>query len=538
MRVIGLEELDQPFFARESTKDYIGRLSRCCDDLVVYTGAGVSIDRTGLSWSDLVAKLLTTHVGFAAGLESDLVGALEPFRAASIVSESLRAGLDAPDPSDDPGIRIAGSVRELVYKQGGSLHGQTSLALADLAIEALCSDRLFRVMTTNYDEYLVGDFNSQVEFWSSLLANRQDEVDGDTSEDLASRLAILNDLAESEAPVEFLHGRLPRDGAIQQDSLPVLSEADYLASSEEIFETLGDAFLRSNVLILGASVTDPPLVRALLKSRDTAEKKGLQRFAVLPRSDIGAEVPSSDSHKLLRAWQLRLSHLGVQGVFVDLLSQVAQLLREVAVGISEPNYGKSESRHGRRLQQWWTSWEKGKAGSDGFEVRQQADHEELVEALPVISNQLEADHEQLKVEVWLRWRPDKGNRELRLWASSFSRFTNPDQARTVSLAPSLLPPGSPTNSALEAFKLGRPYHMEDDSARWKSYLSAPIQISDDEVNLVVGSVVIASMKAASESHLGENVARARQAKALTIAQGAAEHIAIGSETAIAKSTEG
>lgn len=117
-----------------------------------------------------------------------------------------------------------------------------------------------------------------------------------------------------------------------------------------------------------------------------------------PRSDVGAGPESTSSTELLRLWQHRLA-LGVQGVFVDSHSQVAQFLRElhVATFTGTTNYAQSSNRHGARLRGWWANWSEGL--EENFESRQAGDHELLLAALPEIKQMLDSGNERIKIEI-------------------------------------------------------------------------------------------------------------------------------------------
>lgn len=500
MRQLTPEELTKPFFARDSTKDYIEAVA-AAEDLTVYLGAGASVDRTGRTWRQLMVDLLVKSCDLNEESIQAIAKVLDPMSLASIVAEFARESSSQPE-------TLAGNVRDLLYQQGGDLKGQALVALSDVALELSLRGKAVRLLTTNYDEYLTKDFTSQVEFWrTSYEAKRRFE-----------EVQALDGLAGSP-PITYLHGLVPERGEIVE--APVLSELQYKDSLKKTHSALTAALTSQTTVMVGASVTDPPLVRALLNTKGEAATKHRMRFALLPRSDVGAMADDERSLQVLSLWQQRLAHLGVQGIFVDSFSQVGQFLREVhtALAFNIDDYARSRMTHGARLDRWWSAWSDDLAAA--FDDRQEMAHHMLRGLLVEVCEELEATNERIKIEIWPRWHPGSArqDRALRLWASSYSRFTDYELTRSASLAE----PGQSDYVAVRAFKEGRPIHVADtDANRWRSYLAAPVYLSE-EVNLAVGSIVIASMARPEHSQLAHRK-KALHAKALNVAQRRAQTI--------------
>jgi len=498
MRNLSHDDLLKPFFLRPATLQFINSIS---DEqaLLLHLGAGASADRTGLTWASLVEELLTDN-GLSPDVAAIVVDRLNPMSAASALSESILNGGRTPQ-------QIAQRIQSLLYTGGGRLKGQTMTAIADLAIEFMTANRSFEITTTNFDEFVAIDFKDQLAFWRSALATKPDQAEK------LRRLKRIEKKGKNGLRVSFLHGRINESGHVAD--LPVLSERDYHNARTKTLRTLTRRLKKMSLLTVGASLSDPPLVASLLATRDEAEEKGLKRYAIIPRADVRAESATDTSVAILGMVQHRLTHLGVQGVFVDHHSQVGQFVREVNIATATSDYVNSKSVHGSRLEAWWHAW-RDDMSHEVMQSRQSDDHRELVEALVDIESVLGSPGDRLKIEVWLRWMPP-GKRELRLWASSFSRFSDHELSRASSIP---LDESGPSGIAAKAFHAGRPIHEEASKAdtRWKTYLAAPILISGlEESNLAVGTVIVASMRKRGESCLDPDNA-GLHARALLVLQ--------------------
>lgn len=495
MHQVNVGELARPFFARESTKRFISRLGST-ESLAIYLGAGASIDRTGRTWKQLLVDLLKVATSHDEQPLANIANVLDPMSLASIAAESYKPQ------AEDPSSKMCNDVKQLLYEHGGMLRGRALTALSDVAIELARRGQPTTILTTNFDDYLYQDFEEQVSFWSDALSGGAETGAGESVRDAAERTEIVP-----------LHG-LVRQREEAEGGL-VLSEEDYVKTAETTRQRIATAINDRSLLTLGASLTDPPLVRALLDTKQKAQEDGRVRYALLPRSDVSALAPNSTSVSTLNLWQSRLSHLGVQGIFVDSFSQMGQFLREmhIALHLDTGDYPNSPMEHGRRLSSWWESWWSGMP--DKYEERQGRDHGRLCQLLEDVRGELGVEDEGLKIEVWLRWQPGNSTtgRALRLWASSYSRFTEPELTRSGGLADLT----DTRYVAVRAFREGRPIcDTDDQSRRWKAYLAAPIELAGD-VNLVVGSVVVSSMDGADTGALSEKN-RAMHARVLQVAR--------------------
>jgi hypothetical protein len=323
------------------------------------------------------------------------------------------------------------------------------------------------------------------------------------------------DRDESKRPVvTYLHGRIPENTRVKD--FPVISERDYVACRDKTLSALTAAFSKNNVLLVGSGLKDAPLLEALLKTRDDARRLGLTRVAVLPRADLGAIGAGRDTELVLESVDNRLDHFGVRGVYVDHFSEIAQFLMEirVATGITAVRpYVGSELDHSERLESWWRRWYRTAAAPADYAARQAGHHDALKQAVEDIRARLESDDEQLKLELWIRWKPGESPPALRLWASSYARFTSWEMAHDARLEV------DSQYWSVRAFSAGRAYYSPAQhpylANRWKSFIAIPIW-GGEGVDLVVGIAVLASMQPPAVSSLREGL-RGTHAESLVVA---------------------
>jgi hypothetical protein len=97
-----------PFFSSPDTYRLIERVADQ-RSLVIYAGAGVTIDRTGLSWPALVEKLLKKHKTNIRVREA-IMATNTPLRAGSIVSQLY------VNRSDDWRAELGNDIRGMLYE--------------------------------------------------------------------------------------------------------------------------------------------------------------------------------------------------------------------------------------------------------------------------------------------------------------------------------------------------------------------------------------------------------------------------------------
>lgn len=221
-------QLGTAWFHRQQVRTSICELGSR-DPLLIYAGAGVSIDRTGLNWSDFVVHLLSQR-GYSTEMAKGLVHDLGPTGAASGAYE-----LFADEYGDDTKAQITNELR-LLLRQREFMGGHASRAIATLCIRAARQGKGICVATTNYDEYLISDAQSE----AANMASAGAPVAGLRIENLLASGSGQTELAApangsaSMVTITYLHGYVPDLAGVE--AFPVVSEEDYLDARSETGE--------------------------------------------------------------------------------------------------------------------------------------------------------------------------------------------------------------------------------------------------------------------------------------------------------------
>ncbi len=396
----------QPFFDNPDTHARIEELASL-GDVTVYAGAGASIDRIGLDWGGLINGLLASYVRHE-NVRRRLLARYGPLQTASIAHEYFRE--EFGDLAND---KMRDQLRVLLYTGRGWSGGKLTDNLARYLVSE-SNGSIRRIVTTNFDDYI--ERSLQLPAKAENRAFRR-----------VLMPARISDETSSDATCAYLHGYVPdyarpEDERGTDESDPVLSEDDYLRSALNSRPYLEDAFRQTNVIIVGSSMQDPPLLNALLNSRGKMKRYAIFPLQQWPYSD------ESERDELTNHLEMRLQHFGVEPIFTDFFGQVSQLFQEVVIcargGRGSYESGTSTRRYGKRLTNWWETW----IARDDIVALQASHHETLAAALVRLRDNVlksRATKEPLKIEVWLRAEPYH-RRCLRLWASSVGTW--PDVA--------------------------------------------------------------------------------------------------------------
>jgi hypothetical protein len=473
---------DGPYFERENTLDLIESLASQ-QSLVIYAGAGVSIDRTNITWPQLIERLMVKHI--PDGEVRQRLVSDSPLQSASILKQMYITMYGTSDKVDQ---HIGNDVHSVLYSDPERELRRAGIARAivRLVVELKRLGKPFYLVTTNYDDYIQQELTRLKAkrgttslvlrtCWPKLSAVRPDVV--------KSALAVLG-----KDRIVHLHGCIPE---FDNERTPVtLSEVDYATRYPLSSAVLGRLFEDHPVLILGSSLTDPPLINALADSKNSAAKKGLPRVAVVPIQ--GFSLPGGVSDEVRNAIREnvrdRMEHFDVEVTFPDLYSQVAQFVTEVQVANchgAQP-YRELPVRYGRRLDEWWATWSASRSAD--WAGANQRDHLLLRECVQNLSDKQKLHDPSVEIEIWLRWKPGHDSRQLRLWASSKAAWPEID-ARTAAII------ANSRYISVKTFTNGRiDHHPLNESAghRRRRYLSVPIKLGEsDGLDLPVGVISLA-----------------------------------------------
>ena len=152
------------FFNQYDTLAAVKRLADS-ENLAIFCGAGLTIDRTGQSWGALVSRLLTDRGKIPPGDVSDqdaqnVCAILEPLHVASVVSHYLRENAD-----DDGKMESAlhTSLQSHLYPLSDWAAGRLVDNVIRLAIARARKHLAITLITTNYDTSLEEQFRNQRE---------------------------------------------------------------------------------------------------------------------------------------------------------------------------------------------------------------------------------------------------------------------------------------------------------------------------------------------------------------------------------------
>jgi hypothetical protein len=497
----------ESFLHAAQTKAFIEEIANS-SSLVIFAGAGISIDRTGLTWAKLLEELLD-EVGLGkdelAGMKQS-TASLNPLQHASVVrSVYVSKG-------EDWRRYLSAALRKSLYTRFYWRGGRYTDSIARLARNLIETDRSVAVVTTNYELFI------ERAFQDATLSSKTDSVraitkslelgeanaDEETPETV--ELGDASPIGGKEVSVIHVHGVVSDvDRPDRKAGSVVLGEIDYYQSESKVAELLIELFQNSNVLVLGSGLDDPPLLRALSGTLKKAEEKGLKRWVLLSKSGLlrDKEINELNFETRTLALEKRLEQFGLVGIYPDFYAQAHQFVREVAQEVTNSTkaitYSSSDAgyTYGKRLLSWWVAWysslsdqrPEGTTAQEQRTVTQHQHHAMLLSRLPEVRRALECTGlENLKLELWVRWQPDQ-SRRIALWASSSGTWADEKTMRyaEVSATSNLAAMRSLTSGGVEITEV-------ENSDRWLKYVAAPVELrnDDNEKSVIVGVVTVAT----------------------------------------------
>jgi SIR2-like domain len=504
----------QPFFQQPDTQRVIQRIAASLD-LVIFVGAGVTVDQTGITLQGLVTALLERKSGSA---RKEIILKTQATESAA----SIAAELYVTNHGAQWKEQLANDLRSNLYEKDTWEAGPLAMNLVRLAGNIAQRGGRVRFVTTNYDTHL----EEMIFAYNDSIRDRPDDQ-------MSSRILLIDkEFARTgsgsgkgrgdqpkEIEITYLHGRIDRKRG--SDGGLVLREADYFATAADKVDARLVELLtqteQSVTLIVGSGLTDTPLLRALAKTaraggpRDVNEQK---RFAVYPlQSKDTSALDELMIDELKRAMELRMRQFDTKLIIPNFYFQVAQFLEELitcsALG-STPSVRPamryvgdgSQIRYDARLLDWWTKWSSRRLRriSEAQNVAQPA----LQNVVEKLSETYSFYDECIRLELWVRWDPAQAARELRLWALSTGTQLDIRALRAAKLD------GSSHYASVRAFCGGRPT-LEDrfrregilpsSSDKWMTVLAVPVSYDHEYGLLPVGVVTLMSQTELSNSRL-------------------------------------
>ncbi|MGW9267721.1 MULTISPECIES: SIR2 family protein [unclassified Microbacterium] len=365
-----------------------------------------------------------------------------------------------------------------------------------LAVFRSLRDRQTTIFTTNYDDYIEQRYRETRESIETLTEVGVPglRVTGLGREDPIYEIEPLRlerDASGAYITLVYLHGRVPSAGPV---SWPiVLDENSYAATATAVGASLVRGFETHPLsLIVGSSLQDLPLVRALSSTRGSGE-----RLAVLTKGSHASDLTADGDSLSLDLLRDRAAELAVTPILADFHGQVAQLTGEMTLRTAFRKGRTDEPlswSYMERLDGWWQEWSANYGQDDLLPERLQDALQGILPLFDIAPNTdpLQTEVERYRLEIWVRAFPLAPERQLVRWASSDGRTLDGAKGKCGHLGTqSYLAP-------VRAFVEGRAgtYDVADlekgresiDRYTSKSFLAVPIRARD----CVVGVLTLAS----------------------------------------------
>ncbi len=470
---------DVSFMDDELTKRSIRSIGSS-EDVLLFVGAGASMDQGFPGWSALVARLLHKRLTDTYGLEDEdakftanyVLDQVFQIPAASIV-DALYLNKHNGDHAKAIRARNHDLALEL-YKEEPQLPKNSTLC--EKVLMAACylrmSAKRVAIATTNYDDLL--------EVTAEAIPFIQNVLDQNGLEFRPYWDQPPTKVPDNVIPILHVHGYMPRKD-IPPNPAIVFSEQDYINwDVTNAFRTeLIRRFSTSSVLSIGSSLRDQNIATALSLGYSADHEK----WALAPLRHDSSKSPRPSSENWARITELislRTTELHLKVIQPDLYGQVYQFLHELA---SYAALGETYVEYGDRVDQWLGIWESEHSSQEqrlAFSMKSRKVASSLSRRLGGV------DH--AKMEVWIR--TPRPQRQLRLWSSSQSLRLEGDGHR---------PLGVPIDAqdrhpAVRCFAersavTGQMKYLDDQ--RWTHFIAVPITVASDEVTqMPVGVAVL------------------------------------------------
>ena len=328
--------------------------------IVIYCGAGVTADRTGVGWLGLINRVADKLMECS---DSRLIKNLETCfdnnkddEKAQLARKAVKDYLNDEDvplevkatmvealAKNENNINIENNdaiqkvFAEALYRDSGWHRGRTLQKLVDFIVISACMGKSISIITTNYDTYIERAIWERLESLKGL--NLSEDSESKKSLPKWSRVEykevpkvlFQGDKEGSSIEVNYIHGSITENGGLR-GSL-VFSERNYADGHDRTVKKLIKWFEKGPTIIVGASLNDVPLVRSLLefkrtiKERDEGSHAGI--YAILRRIAIDSE-DISDQFQLSRAEVLGIkllmfdSYNDIPDIFSNLIALCAQ----------------------------------------------------------------------------------------------------------------------------------------------------------------------------------------------------------------------
>lgn len=515
--------------------------------IVIYCGAGVTADRTGVGWLGLINRVADKLMECS---DSRLIKNLEtcsafddckddkkPQSARKAVKEYLNDE-DVPlevkatmvealakNENNENNDAIRKVFAEALYRDSGWHRGRTLQKLVDFIVISACMGKSISIITTNYDTYIERAIRERLEFLDDPNLSEDSEskkplpklswvaykrVNSEPNDEVReveeSKVLFEGDKEGSSIEVNYIHGSITENGDLR-GSL-VFSERNYADGHDRTVKKLIKWFEKGPTIIVGASLNDVPLVRSLLEFKRTIKERGEGShagiYAILRRIAIDSE-DISDQFQLSRAEVLGIKLLMFDS-YNDIPDIFSNLIALCAQGID--GYGGKLPCE-LALEDWigQTAKFSRKISEYGYEMSSIVIDE--------IFKKLIGEEEKIKIEFWFVGYAEGSSDEkvLRVWTNSVGpTFTTGlrreegilrDNEKKVASVKAYCS-GIPEIISIDELNVGIDEKKNRDASagRWKTFLAVPLSVPSKKYNvdIVVGVVTLASTYKMSDSN--------------------------------------
>ena len=529
--------------------------------IVIYCGAGVTADRTGVGWLGLINRVADKLMECS---DSRLIKNLETCSASDDCEDDKKPQLarkavkeylndeDVPlevkatmvealakNENNENNDAIRKVFAEALYRDSGWHRGRTLQKLVDFIVISACMGKSISIITTNYDTYIERAIRERLEFLDDPNLSEDSELefldDPNLSEDSESKkplpklswvaykrvnsepndevreveeskVLFEDDKEGSSIEVNYIHGSITENGDLR-GSL-VFSERNYADGHDRTVKKLIKWFEKGPTIIVGASLNDVPLVRSLLEFKRTIKERGEGShagiYAILRRIAIDSE-DISDQFQLSRAEVLGIKLLMFDS-YNDIPDIFSNLIALCAQGID--GYGGKLPCE-LALEDWigQTAKFSRKISEYGYEMSSIVIDE--------IFKKLIGEEEKIKIEFWFVGYAEGSSNEkvLRVWTNS----VGPTFTTGLRREEGILRDNEKKVASVKAYRSGIPEIISIDelnvgidekknrdasAGRWKTFLAVPLSVPSKKYNvdIVVGVVTLASTYKMSDSN--------------------------------------
>lgn len=501
--------------------------------IVIYCGAGVTADRTGVGWLGLINRVADKLMECS---DSRLIKNLEtcsafdgrkddkkPQLARKAVKEYLN---DEDVPLEVKATMVEALAKnnienndaiqkvfaEALYRDSGWHRGRTLQKLVDFIVISACMGKSISIITTNYDTYIERAIWERLEFLNKPNLSEDSESKkplpkwSQVEYKEVPKVLFQGDKEGSSIEVNYIHGSITENGGLH-GSL-VFSERNYADGHDRTVKKLIKWFEKGPTIIVGASLNDVPLVRSLLEFKRTIKERGEGShagiYAILRRIAIDSE-DISDQFQLSRAEVLGIKLLMFDS-YNDIPDIFSNLIALCAQGID--GYGGKLPCE-LALEDWigQTAKFSRKISEYGYEMSSIVIDE--------IFKKLIGEEEKIKIEFWFVGYAEGSSNEkvLRVWTNSVGpTFTTGlrreegilrDNEKKVASVKAYCS-GIPEIISIDELNVGIDEKKNRDASagRWKTFLAVPLSVPSKKYNvdIVVGVVTLASTYKMSDSN--------------------------------------